>query len=185
MIAPADADSILAVGAVDSSALLASFSSRGPTYDGRIKPEVVARGVLTFAAYADAPGTYTWGNGTSLSTPLVAGAAALILEAHPEWTPMMVRQALMMTADRSLAPDNEYGFGLIDVVAAMEYDFDVVPGDVTNDGLLNISDAVLVLEWVLTQPDLEPDQFEGADINQDGELNISDIIVIIEWILTL
>jgi len=109
----------------------------------------------------------------------------LILEAHPEWTPMMVRQALMMTADRSLAPDNEYGFGLIDVVAAMEYDFDVVPGDVTNDGLLNISDAVLVLEWVLTQPDLEPDQFEGADINQDGELNISDIIVIIEWILTL
>ena len=123
IIAPADADSVIAVGAVDSLNELAYFSSHGPTYDGRTKPEVCARGVSTFCASPDDPTTYTTVSGTSLSTPLVSGAAAVVLSAHPDWTPMKVREALMMTASRSDSADNDYGWGVIDVWEAINYDF--------------------------------------------------------------
>lgn len=117
---PADADSMLAVGAVDPDGIITGFSSRGPTYDGRIKPEVVARGSGTYAASAS--GGYGYFGGTSLSNPLVGGSAALLLEAHPEWGPMEIREALMATASRATIPDNAYGSGLIDVLAAVYED---------------------------------------------------------------
>jgi len=116
--APADADSILSCGAVDSGDLIAGFSSRGNTEDGRIKPEVVAQGVSTPWANAG-QGTVGQASGTSLSTPLIGGAAALVREAHPEWTVAQVRQALMTTADRAGTPDSIYGWGRINVTAAI------------------------------------------------------------------
>lgn len=117
--APADAHDILSVGAVDVNNVIASFSSRGPTYDGRIKPEVVARGVTTSAAVNSSDVGYGTANGTSLSTPLVAGAAVLLVQAHPEFSPQMIRQALMETADRAGAPGNTFGWGLIDTDDAL------------------------------------------------------------------
>lgn len=119
--APADADSVIAVGAVNSDGDIASFSSHGPTYDGRIKPEVCARGVSTWCVNANSD-SYRTASGTSLSAPLVSGAAAVILSAHPDWTPMEVREALMMTGDRVDSPDNDYGYGVIDVMAAIDYE---------------------------------------------------------------
>lgn len=119
--APADADSVIAVGAVNRDGIIASFSSHGPTYDGRIKPEVCARGVSTWATNPNS-NSYTTASGTSLSAPLVGGAAAVILSANPDWTPMQVREALMMTADQSDNPDNDYGYGIINVMAAIDYD---------------------------------------------------------------
>lgn len=119
--APADADSVISVGAVNSVGEIANFSSHGPTYDGRIKPEVCARGVSTWCVNANSD-TYRTASGTSLSAPLVGGSAAVILSAHPDWTPMQVREAMMMTADRSSDPDNDYGYGVIDVMAAIDYE---------------------------------------------------------------
>ncbi len=116
---PADADSMLACGAVDSLDTIASFSSRGPTVDGRTKPEVDARGVDTWAANADDPNGYLPVSGTSLSTPLVGGSCAIVLEAHPEWSAQRARSALMMTADRANHPDDDYGSGRINVWAAI------------------------------------------------------------------
>jgi len=118
--APADADSILSCGAVSNGAgyVIANFSSRGNTEDGRIKPEVVAQGVNTPWAIAGTTSTGT-ASGTSLSTPLIGGAAALVREAHPEWTVGQVRQALMTTADRAATPDSVYGWGRINVTAAI------------------------------------------------------------------
>ncbi len=185
VIAPADADSVISVGAVDQSNTVPSFSSHGPTYDGRIKPEVLARGVATFCADTDSSNAFISATGTSLSTPLVAGACALVLEAHPNWTPMMVREALMMTADGNTSPDNTRGFGLIDVVAAIDYNFGIVQGDVSEDNILNVSDAVLLLEWVLSGEEISEVQFEVADVNNDNHLDILDIVVLVEWILTL
>ena len=121
IIAPADGYSVIAVGAVDGSGYIAGFSSWGPTYDGRTKPEVLARGVGTFCATTTDPSSYRTASGTSLSTPLVAGCAALILQAHPDWTPFQVREALMMTADNADNPDNHYGWGVVDVLAAIYY----------------------------------------------------------------
>jgi len=117
--APADGDSVIAVGAVDSENILAGFSSVGPTFDGRIKPDVVAMGVN--CVNATLSGGYSRGSGTSFSSPIVAGIAALILSAHPELTPMQVRQALVQTAGRVMNPDNMYGFGLVDAFEAVNY----------------------------------------------------------------
>ncbi len=120
IITPADADSVIAVGAVNLNGSIASFSSRGPTFDGRLKPEVCALGQGT--AMADPNGSgYFNSNGTSFSAPLVSGAAAIILSANPDWTPMMVREALMMTASRVATPDTIYGYGIIDTWAAVNY----------------------------------------------------------------
>ena len=121
IIAPADADSVLAVGAVDANGDLAYFSSHGPTSDGRIKPEICARGVSTWACSSYDMTGYNNYNGTSLSTPLVAGAAALIIQAHPEWSAMEVRNAIMMTASQNDEPDNDFGYGILDTWEAIQY----------------------------------------------------------------
>lgn len=123
LAAPADADSILTVGSVNSFGTISNFSSRGPTADGRIKPEVCALGEGN--SRANSSTTTSWstsGVGTSYACPLVGGAAAIVLSAHPTWTPMQVREALMMTASRRCTPDNNYGWGIIDVMAAINYD---------------------------------------------------------------
>jgi subtilisin family serine protease len=114
---PADADSGLSVGATDEENDLLWFSSRGPTWDGRTKPEVLARGVDAYHATPD-PG-YSWSAGTSVATPLVAGCAALVMEAHPDWSAEQVKAALMWTADRARRPDSDWGWGRINVLRAI------------------------------------------------------------------
>ncbi len=184
IIAPADADSVISVGAVNSEDIIAGFSSPGPTADGRLKPEVVARGVYTYAAGSSTTSAFIHASGTSLSTPLVAGASALVLQAHPTWTPMMVREALMAMADNAESPDNNYGFGLIDVMAAINYNFDIDTGDLTQDGQINIGDVVLMVNWILSGMNLLPSQIERADINLDGLVNVLDAVQLVNLILT-
>jgi serine protease AprX len=121
MIAPADGDSVVAVGAVTSEGTLTSFSSVGPTADGRIKPDVVAMGANVYCATPSTSASYSFVRGTSFSTPIVAGVAALILSAHPELTPMQIREALRKTADRADNPDNFYGWGLVNSLEALYY----------------------------------------------------------------
>jgi len=125
IVSPPDGDSVIAVGAIDSSGRIAYFSSNGPTSDGRTKPDVVAMGVDVYTAvsYSSSSNntTYSYSNGTSFSCPLTAGVCALILSAHPELTPMQVREALRKTADRKDNPDNVYGWGLVNAYDAALY----------------------------------------------------------------
>ena len=123
IIAPADADSVISVGAVNRDGTIANFSSRGPTYDGRIKPEVCALGVSVYCVRSNTENDYRAASGTSFSAPLAAGAAAVILSANPEWTNMQVREAIMMTASLSNIPDNIYGYGILNTWAAINYQF--------------------------------------------------------------
>jgi len=123
IIAPADGTDVIAAGAVDSTGKIASFSSPGPTYDGRIKPEVCALGVSNWTAAnrTDQSDYYRRGSGTSFSTPLVAGVVTLLLEAHRNWTPKQVRSALMNTAGNAAAPNNDYGWGIVNADDAVNY----------------------------------------------------------------
>jgi subtilisin family serine protease len=120
--APADADGILAVGSVSPSGARSSFSSVGPTVDGRVKPDVMAQGAGVYYASAyTTSGFESFANGTSFSAPQVAGVAALLLEAHPAATPTLIIDALRETASESAAPNNFTGWGIIDALAALGY----------------------------------------------------------------
>jgi len=176
--APADADSIIACGAVYSDGEIAYFSSRGPTYDGRIKPEVCARGVSTRCA--DPKDGYTYVSGTSLSTPLIGGAAAVILSAHPDWTPMQVREAMLESGDNSSSPDNTYGWGIPDILAAIQYSF-YLTGDVTGDEEINIADVVYLINYLYKDGPVPSPLFLG-DVNCDSEVDISDVIYLINYL---
>src|SRR5580765_5928677 len=116
--APSDAngDSVLAVGAVDSLGVHAAFSSKGPTFDGRIKPDLSAQGVEVLIADPSGfdPSSYQRGTGTSYSAPLVAGLAACLMQARPTWPPVLIIQALKRTASRASQPDTLLGWGIPD-----------------------------------------------------------------------
>ncbi|MFH2036684.1 MAG: S8 family serine peptidase [Candidatus Zixiibacteriota bacterium] len=135
---PADGENVIAVGAIDSTGQIANFSSNGPTYDGRIKPDVVAMGVGVYTALAE--GTFVRSNGTSFAAPLTASAIALILEAQTEWTPLELKQSLLESADRYDNPTNRYGYGLYDTyIAAQLLKFDSIPSYIMRFGdTLNI-----------------------------------------------
>jgi hypothetical protein len=121
LTAPADGFDIVSVGAVDSLKFITGFSSRGPSADGRMKPEVCAQGLATYCAYPISTSAYARVNGTSLSCPLIGGAAAVILSARPDWTPETVRLALMQNSDRASSPNNVYGWGIPDLTAILDW----------------------------------------------------------------
>ena len=118
---PADADSILTVGAVDTLRNIASFSGYGPSADGRVKPEVCAVGVKT--ALINPGGIIYNSNGTSFATPLLAGMAACLWSALPTENAMQIRERIIRSADRYTTPDTrQYGYGIPDAWAAYTMD---------------------------------------------------------------
>lgn len=110
--APADADSVIAAGAVNSSGQIAPFSSRGPTADGRIKPDLVALGWGTYIVGLS--GSVQQASGTSFSAPLLSALAACLWQAFPEAHAQEIRQALLRSASQADSPDTIYGYGIPD-----------------------------------------------------------------------
>ncbi|MDZ4758175.1 MAG: S8 family serine peptidase [Bacteroidota bacterium] len=116
--APADADSILTVGAVDANGYYIGFSSVGPTWDGRIKPDVVTMGHLNVVATAN--DILINSSGTSFSCPILSGLAACIWQADTTLSSFQIRDIIKQTASRASHPDNEYGWGIPDASLAIE-----------------------------------------------------------------
>lgn len=108
--APADGDSVLAVGAVDDNTAYASFSSKGPSYDGRVKPNVAAQGKATIVA--STAGGIQSGSGTSFSSPVMAGMAACLWQAHPSHNNMQIFNAIQQSAHQYSDPDTLLGYGI-------------------------------------------------------------------------
>jgi serine protease AprX len=115
---PADADSILAVGAVDAAGTPASFSSYGPSSDGRVKPDVASVGSGT--AISDTSGSVVFGNGTSFATPNLAGLVTCLWQAFPEFTNMEIIKAVEKSSSIYNNPDNRTGYGIPDFKRAFE-----------------------------------------------------------------
>lgn len=109
---PADADSILAVGAVFPNRTHAPFSSLGPTADGRIKPDVAALGVGTIIGNDLEPGSASTGNGTSFSAPLITGLAAVLWQAYPTLTAQQLLKVLQQSGHQAATPDSLLGYGI-------------------------------------------------------------------------
>ncbi len=194
LTSPADAFDILSVGNVDADGNISYSSSRGPTYDGRIKPELCARGTSTRCASPFSDTQYGNFSGTSFSAPLIAGVACLVIQAHPDWTPAQVREALMLSADNAASPNNTYGWGIPDVMDAINWNFNsgcctgASRGNIDGsaDQLISMGDLVVLIDHLFI--DLNPlTCIDEADIDQSGgaspgslDITIADLTTLID-----
>lgn len=143
---PADADSILCIGGVDADGNHSTFSSYGPTSDGRIKPEVCALATGARVCRMDNTGRgdqTTTSNGTSFATPIAAGTIASLMSALPEVNPAEIRRAVLETASQSSNPDNTLGYGILNGWAAYKY-LESLPTDVKDTKQLKWKNHVFV-----------------------------------------
>ncbi len=108
--APAEATEVIAVGAVTASKMLASFSSIGPSFDGRVKPNVMAQGVAS--VLSDEYGNIVTASGTSFSGPIMAGMIASLWQAFPNKTNQEIRQLVQAASDRYSNPTIQFGYGI-------------------------------------------------------------------------
>ena len=154
LLAPADGDSVLTVGGIDLNGNHASFSSTGPTYDGRIKPDVVT--LSNSVRVATYTGGYSSGNGTSYATPVISGMAAGLLQKYPHLTNMELLDFIRVSASQYYHPDFEKGYGIPNYKRAVQLI------DASKSPLLfpnPTSDAQLHLHWALYQKNQEMEVF--------------------------
>lgn len=116
--APADGEQVFTVGAVRVDSLVGFFSSRGPTYDGRIKPDVMAVGEQT--AIMDGSGYVSKSNGTSYAAPIMTGLVACLWQANPHLNNKEIADIIRRSSDRYTNPDADYGYGIPDMKKAMK-----------------------------------------------------------------
>ena len=134
--APADADSIITVGAISSSLDIASFSSRGPSSDGRIKPDIVAKGLA--ATVLSTTGDITTNSGTSFSAPIAAGLATCLWQANPEKNNIEIINLIKEYSSQYEQPDNIKGYGIPDFGEALSVS--VLGGNISKDKFLYLSE---------------------------------------------
>lgn len=114
---PADAKGILTIGSVNNELVVSGFSSRGPTADGRIKPDLTAFGQSP--ALIRSTGEVGFANGTSFSAPQIAALAAGLWETKPEWTKDELIENLVNSGSQAESPDNELGYGIPNFLDAL------------------------------------------------------------------
>jgi serine protease AprX len=132
--APADGDSVFSIGAVNSSGSYASFSSIGPTYDGRLKPNVVAQGQGTTIISAFS-GDVVTGSGTSFSSPVTAGMVACLWQSSPLTRNMNILETIQLTGSHASNPNYQVGYGIPDYYMAFNLITDSGP-EIRKDQLL-------------------------------------------------
>ncbi len=182
LLPPADAFQVVTVGAVDVTGGSASFTSDGPTADGRVKPEILARGVDSATVTPNNDVGHAAVDGTSFATPTTAGAAACIVQAHPQWTVDQLRYALTRTADyytANAAFDPLYirGYGISDMAGAAAAS-PPHPADLDGDGEVGINDFLMLLGLWGPCPEPCPPHCTG-DIDTDCTVGITDFLILL------
>lgn len=184
--APADGDSVFSIGAVDPSGNYASFSSIGPTYDGRIRPNVVAQGSGSTVISAWS-GNVVSGSGTSYSSPITTGMVACLWQAHPDKRNTDIMDALQQNASQSNNPDMLLGYGIPDyfqahtllslpVIHEINLEIKVFLEGPFNGNVMNTNLSSIL---PLAQP------YDAAPFNYPGneQVNILPAGNIVDWVL--
>lgn len=147
--APADGINTLGIGAVDVNGQVAGFSGRGPSFDGRIKPDLSAQGISVYSAYAYNFSGYNYLNGTSLAAPLAASSAALLYSVFPNITNIQARSILQKTSSIYKNPNYDIGYGIISAEDAVSYPVFYVDNDLLisktflNNDIIDLSSIIL------------------------------------------
>jgi hypothetical protein len=149
LIAPSDAFFVITSGAVTSSGSIASFSSDGPTADGRVKPELLALGSGTDTVSSSSTTGFTTASGTSLSTPLVAAAVACLIQANPTWTVQVMREELFKNADYDpggfgFDPLYVRGYGILDAMATHVNAYTPAGSVLIEDDVYSCNDTLVI-----------------------------------------
>jgi subtilisin family serine protease len=182
LLPPADGFQAITCGSVDSAGVSAWFTSDGPTADGRVKPELMARGVNTRTVNANADNGYSEINGASVATPTTAGAVACVVQVHPEWTVDQMRWALIHTADiyvtsGTFDPLYIRGYGISDILAAAG-STPPRPGDLDEDGVVGILDFLTLLSQWGPCPEPCPPHCLG-DVDTDCDVGVTDFLILL------
>lgn len=164
--APADADGIITVGGVDPDGAPASFSSFGPSADGRLKPNVAALAVE--AIVASVSGNFYPSQGTSFATPILCGMVACLLEANPGKSPAEVIKAIEMSGSKYHKPDSVLGYGIPDFVKANRFlggdkTFDYGKDQIESTPAETIGDSVMLTVYLAKEQKVEVKLKNGSD----------------------
>jgi len=143
--APADADGVISVGAVDANQNISFFSSFGPTYDGRIKPETLAQGENTYVV--DENNVVKTTNGTSFSGPIIAGTVACLWQAFPDMTSAQIRQLVIENSNQYNNPTEQRGYGVLKLDSLTQNSLSKDPVAVFNCCTYNQSDKILTFTF--------------------------------------
>ena len=177
---PGDSVRAITVGSVNDEHNREVYSSRGPTGDGRIKPDVMAPGGAIMAARANSGDQYMSQSGTSMATPHVAGVAALMLQANPDIAPTQttdyVKQILRETSDHKvpldvdcgelITPNNCYGWGTVELVGAVSRSMNLKDVDLTgNTGIQSETSETFEASMTYTKTEYTNRGKDGGNIN--------------------
>ena len=180
---PGAAKDVITVGSTEDSKELAVYSSKGPTHEGQIKPNVAAIGSAVMSVEANSGNGYASYSGTSMATPMVAGMAVLLLQANPDLQPLMIRTILESTSEfrwlsHPVRPNNDYGWGFVLMDTALD---EAIKYDASLS--INISADTSVIYYEGNDTDGGNDTASRFFVHENGKLyfdvegNASDI----EW----
>ena len=150
--APADVANVLTIGAVNSAGAIAAFSSFGPTSDNRVKPDVCAQGAAT--VLVNSSGNIASGNGTSFSSPVMAGVVTCLWQAFPEKSNFELLKVIRESGHLYSSPTDQYGYGIPNFRSIFNL-LSIDENDLDNDGVANENDFC-------------PDTPIGANVDEKG-----------------
>jgi serine protease AprX len=153
IVTPADGDSVLAVGAVTSAGIVASFSSYGPSADGQVKPDVASHGQGTTVQFPN--NTIGTNNGTSFAAPNMAGLATCLWQGFPEFNNMKIVNAIRLAGSIASAPNDRIGYGIPDMKKATMI---LLKQFATANATLSQTNCRTTINW--TSKDVSPMKYE-------------------------
>ncbi len=168
LMTPADADSIIAVGAVNSAGQIGAFSSFGPSSDGQVKPDIASVGVGTVIENTN--GNITTGSGTSYACPNIAGLISCLMQGFPEVSNMNIIKAIRQASNNTNTPDDRIGYGIPDMKKAV---LSLIKSFASSNA--SVSSCVTSLNWTSKDMSAMKYEIERKGPNETSFVKIKEV----------